>query len=243
MSTIDKALDALFLLGERGAALRLSDMARALGMPRSSAHRILAPLVRRGLAEQDGSGRYRLGLALMALGLGAVDREPLAALARPVLEAAAADLGETFFLVVARAGRLRVLEKAEGDGFLRAAPRLGAEVPVHATAVGKLYLAFGDGSVNAGTLERYTARTIRAQRALAAEVERVRAQGWASNLEEWQPGLGVVAAPVLTGGRLHGAVALAMVAARLDALGLPTAQRRVRHAAEGIALRLEGRPA
>ena len=103
MSTIDKALDALFLLGADGSARRLADIARALAMPRSSAHRILAPLVRRGLVERDGDGRYQVGLGLMALGLGAARREPLAHAAKPVLETAAADLGETFFLVVARA--------------------------------------------------------------------------------------------------------------------------------------------
>ena len=56
-------------------------------------------------------------------------------------EAAAAQYGETFFLVSARARRLVVLDKAEGTGFLRAAPRVGSSVPAHATAVGKLYLA------------------------------------------------------------------------------------------------------
>lgn len=240
MTTIDKAIDALFLLGQSPQALRLRDVAQALAMPRSSAHRVLAPLVRRGLAEQDGAGRYRAGFGLIALGLGVADREPLALAAKPVLEAAAADLGETFFLVVARGGQLVVLEKAEGNGFLRASPRLGSTVPVHATAVGKLYLAYAPAAVELGELTRYTARTLRARKALEAEVERARAQGWASNLEEWQAGLSVVAAPVLVGGRLHGAVALAMVAARHDQIGAMQASRRVRYAAEGIALRLEG---
>ena len=241
MSTIDKALDTLFLLSERNSATRLSDIARALRMPRSSAHRILAPLVRRGLAERDEDGRYRIGFGLMALGLAVASREPLATVAKPVLEAAAADLGETFFLVVARAGTLVVLEKAEGNGFLRAAPHLGATVPVHATAVGKLYLAYAPDLVAAGEPTRYTPATIRSRKALAAEVERVRARGWATNVEEWQPGLCVAAAPVMSGERLHGTVALAMVAARFSAIGVAAATRRVIHAAEGIALRMEGR--
>jgi IclR family transcriptional regulator, acetate operon repressor len=241
MSTINKALDALFLLSERAHALRLADVARELGMPRSSAHRILAPLVKRGLAEQDSDGRYRAGFALMALGLNVASREPLASAAKPVLESAAAELGETFFLVVARAGRLVVLEKAEGNGFLRAAPRLGANVPVHATAVGKLYLAFAPELVILDDLTRYTPATLRSHKALNAEVERVRAQGWAINDEEWQAGLTVAAAPIMAQTRLQGAVALATVAARFTAIGAATATRRVVHAAEGIALRIEGR--
>ncbi len=241
MSTIDKALDALFLLGNSQGALRLSDLARELGMPRSSAHRTLAPLLRRGLAEQDDSGRYRAGFGLLALGLVVANREPLVAAAKPVLEAAAAELGETFFLVVARAGQLLVVEKAEGDGFLRASPRLGSAVPVHATAVGKLYLAHAPEQVAAAELTRFTPRTLRARKLLEAEVELVRQQGWASNIEEWQPGLCVVGAPVFAGKRLAGAVALAMVASRFAAIGPTVATRRVRHAAEGIALRLEGK--
>ena len=241
MSTIDKALDALFLLSARPQAVRLADLARELGMPRSSAHRILSPLVRRGLAEQDSDGRYRAGFALMALGLNVASREPLATAAKPVLESAAAELGETFFLVVARAGRLVVLEKAEGNGFLRAAPRLGADVPVHATAVGKLYLAFAPELVTIDELTRYTPATLRNRKALNAEVERVRTQGWATNLEEWQAGLAVAAAPIMSQGRLRGAVALATVTARFTAIGTPIATRRVVHAAEGIALRIEGR--
>lgn len=241
MSTINKALDALFLLSERPQALRLADLARELGMPRSSAHRILASLVKRGVAEQDSEGRYRAGFALMTLGLNVASREPLATAAKPILASAAAALGETFFLVVARAGRLVVLEKAEGSGFLRAAPRLGADVPVHATAVGKLYLAFAPELVTLDELPRYTPATVRSRRTLNAEVERVRAQGWATNIEQWQAGLAVAAAPIMSQGRLQGAVALATVTARFTAIGTPTATRRVVHAAEGIALRIEGR--
>ena len=113
----------------------MTAIGRALGLPKSSAHRLLTALSRRGLVEQDGRGRYRPGIGLVALGLGALEREPVVVAARPVLEQEAGALGETFFLVAARAGRLVVLDKAEGNGFLRAAPRVGSSVPVHATAV------------------------------------------------------------------------------------------------------------
>ena len=69
---------------------------------------VLAPLVGRGLLERDANGRYGVGLGLMTLGLAARGREPVAVAAKPLLEAAAAEIGETFFLVVARGGRLIV---------------------------------------------------------------------------------------------------------------------------------------
>ena len=126
----------------------MTAIGRALGLPKSSAHRLLAALGRRGLVESDERGRYRPGIGLVALGLGALESEPIVVAARPVLEDAAQALGETFFLVAARAGRLVVLDKAEGTGFLRAAPRVGSSVPVHATAVGKLFLAFGGDAIS-----------------------------------------------------------------------------------------------
>src|SRR5262245_60630428 len=140
-SSIEKALDVLFHVAGAGSA-GVSEIARALALPKSTAHRLLAALGRRGLVERDTGGRYKPGLRILALGLGVLEREPVVAAARPVLEAEAEAIGETLFLSAARGGRIVVLDKAEGTGFLRAAPRVGSEVPVHATAVGKLQLAF-----------------------------------------------------------------------------------------------------
>jgi DNA-binding IclR family transcriptional regulator len=240
MTTIDKALDTLFFLSEQRSPQRLSEIAGALDMPRSSAHRVLAPLVKRNLVEQDSKGRYHVGLGMLALGVGAVEREPLALAARPVLEAAAEEFGETFFLVVPRGGKLVVIEKAEGNGFMRAAPRLGSSVPAHATAVGKLVLAFDAEAAGAAELSRFTPATIVSQQALRAELAQVREQAWAVNDEEWHAGLAVAAAPVFVHQRLAGCVALAMLAVRFHELGEAAIVRRVSHAAEGIALRLEG---
>jgi DNA-binding IclR family transcriptional regulator len=213
-------------------------------MPKSSAHRLLAALARRGLVERDDGGRYRPGIGLVALGLGALEREPVVMAARPELEAEARRLGETAFLVAARAGRLLVLDKAEGTGFLRAAPRIGAEVPVHATAVGKLFLAFGPDQVaEPPALEPFTARTSATREALARQVARARERGFAENREEWIPGLAVLAAPIVAHGRLQGAVAVAAPVNRFEALGRDALAERVVAAAARTAARLAGRTA
>jgi DNA-binding IclR family transcriptional regulator len=242
-TSIEKALDVLFFLHREREPQGVSQLARALGLPKSSAHRLLAALVRRGLVERDEGGRYRPGIALVALARGALEREPVVAAARPVLEAEAEALGETVFLVGGRGERLLVLDKAEGTGFLRAAPRVGTQVPVHATAVGKLFLAFGDGALAwpATPLERFTARTPATREALEREVARARRQGFAESREEWIPGLAVLAAPILAGGRLAAALAVAAPAQRLEALGRDAVAARMRAAAERIVGRLEGR--
>ena len=147
LATVDKAVEVLFHLHAEASPQGVTDVGRALGLPKSSAHRLLTTLGRRGLVERDDRGRYRPGIGLVALGLGALASEPIVVAARPVLDDAVGAVGETFFLVGARAGTLVVLAKAEGTGFLRAAPQLGASVPVHATAVGKLFLAHAPDEV------------------------------------------------------------------------------------------------
>jgi DNA-binding IclR family transcriptional regulator len=243
LSSVEKAVDVLFALHGAPSSLGVTALGHELGLPKSSAHRLLAALVRRGLVERDERGRYQPGIALVALGLGALEREPLVALARPVLEQEAEALGETVFLVGARAGRLYVLDKAEGTGFLRAAPRVGESVPVHATAVGKLYLAFAPHQVAlpAGALPRFTPRTLANRRALERSVERARAQGFAENRDEWIPGMSVVAAPISRRGELRGALVVAAPSARMHELGHDATARRMRAAAARIGARLEGR--
>lgn len=242
LATVERAVDLLFHLHGEAAPRGVSAIGRALGLSKSSAHRLLTALARRGLVERDAMGRYRPGMGLVALGLGALEREPVVLAARPVLEAEASQLGETVFLVAARAGLLVVLDKAEGTGFLRAAPRIGSSVPVHATAAGKLFLAFGPEQLLPPEpgFERFTAHTGPDAQTLEVEVERVRERGYAENREEWIPGLAVLAAPVQVRGRMEGAVAVAGPVPRIDALGRKRLAAAAVSAAGRVAARLEG---
>jgi len=240
--TVDKAIDVLFHLHRASGPRGLTEVATALRLPKSSTHRLLASLRRRGLVEQDERGSYRPGTGLIALGLGAQQREPAVVAARPVLERAAREVGETFFLVVARGGELLVLDKAEGTGVLRAAPRVGSRVPVHATAVGKLYLAFAPDEVDFDPrrARAFTAATLTDARALEAAVDEARRSGRALNRDEWVAGLSVLAAAVRAGGRLHACIALAAPTRRLDELGVAAMSARVCDAAALVAARLRG---
>jgi DNA-binding IclR family transcriptional regulator len=240
LTSIEKAVDVLFQLHAAPLPVGVSELGRALGLPKSSAHRLLASLARRGLVQRDERGGYEPGIGLVALGLGALDREPLVCAARPVMQSEAVASGETVFLVGARAGRLFVLDKAEGTRFLRASPQIGSEVPAHATAVGKLFLAFGDEPLARGALERFTDRTPVTQSALARSVARARRDGTATSREEWIPGLSVLAAPITVRGRMRGALALGAPSQRLDPATETALLARVRSAAEHVGARLEG---
>ncbi len=243
-TTVEKAVDILFHLHAASGPQGVSAIGRSLGLPKSSAHRLLSALGRRGLVERTDRGRYQPGSALIALGLGVLEREPVVEASRPILEAEARSLGETFFLVAARSGELVVLDKSEGSGFLRASPQVGARVPVHATAVGKLYLAFAPDQVGADDdLEAFTPDTVVDPARLSLAVAETRERGWASNHEEWIRGLTVLAAPVRVGGRQIAAVAVAAAAPRVSELGDDNLVDRVLLAATRIEARLRAGPA
>jgi IclR family acetate operon transcriptional repressor len=239
-SAIDKALDILFHLHAQQEVLGVSDIGRSLSIPKSTAHRCLAALRRRDLVEQDEAGRYRPGFGVLQLAEGLLDRDLLVAAAEPVLQRQAAELGETCFLVAARAGRLLVLGKAEGTGLLRLSPAIGSEVPVSATAVGKLYLAHAPHLVAPSEPTRYTDHTIIDPDWLARDVEASRSRGFAVNDEEWIEGLGVVAAPIFLGGGMAGAVCVAMSRQRHRELGADDLGCRVIEAATRVGWRMGG---
>jgi len=239
-TTVERAIDLLFQLHASAEPVALSSLSRSSGMPKTNVHRLLASLASRGLVERDERGRYRPGMALVTLGLSALRSEPVVELARPLLEAAAQAVGETFFLVASRAGSLRVLLKAEGTSFLRAAPAVGSEVPLHATAVGKIHLAFGATlPLPSDPLEPFTPVTPADSRALADEVARVARAGFAVSRDEWQRGLSVAAAPVLAGSRLAAAVAVGAASPRFDSLGEANLVDRVLEVARELAQRIE----
>jgi DNA-binding IclR family transcriptional regulator len=124
---------------------------------------------------------------------------------------------------------------------LRASPPLGAIVPVHATAVGKLYLAHAPGELPLPQKRaRFTDHTLLDEAALARDVELARRRGYAHNHQEWIEGLSVLAAPILVEARLHGAVCVALPAARLAQLGEPHVAARLLAAGRRICNRIQG---
>jgi DNA-binding IclR family transcriptional regulator len=245
-ATVEKAIDVLFHLHERAEPWGVSELSRALKLPKSSVHRLLVALRRRGLVEHDERGRYRPGIVLLALGLGVLEREPLVIAARPVLEASAAELNETFFAVAARAGTLTVLDKVEGKGFLRAAPHVGQTIPVSGTAVGRLYLAFAPSALESELpaqpkLPVRNARTRSAAAPDERELALVRRRGFAENVSGWIEGLAVYAGPVFLRTRMVGAIAVALPTPRLTQIDRKQVIDSVVRAATQVSARMAGR--
>jgi len=223
--TVDKALRVLEVLYVARAPLSLAELSRELTIPKPTAHRLLASLLKAALVEQHADARYALGMGLVRLGLGALALDPVVRACETELERAAHELGETFFLVKARAGRLVVLSKVEGTGMLRVAPDVGSEVPVEVTASGRLYMAFAP---------QLLAGNPGAARVSAAAVKRARSRGYDVNEAEWLPGLTVVAAPILSNTELLGCVTCAGPAVRLSGVSLKVAIKATCAVAERV---------
>lgn len=230
--TVDKAMRVLEALRRAHQPTSLAALAQVLGMPKATVHRLLASLAAHELVEQRGDGRYALGVGLVRLGLSAQGLDPFVRVARLELEREALAFGETFFLVGARAGRLYVLDKVEGTGLLRAAPHVGAEVPVDTTASGRLFL---------GLAPALLGDSVEARRVTPEAIERALRQGYDLNQGEWIAGLTVVAAPVLARTRLFGTVACAGAASQLCGARLAEAIERAKRVASRVESALGGR--
>src|SRR5918999_2591248 len=140
-TSVDNALWLLQLVGER-QALRVAEAAELLGVARSTAHRLLTALRRRGFVMQDRpNGAYRPGPALYEIGLSAVSRIDIVRVARPVLEQLREETQETASLAILEGTMIRFVDCAESPRSVRVGNRTGVVRPAHASAVGKAILA------------------------------------------------------------------------------------------------------
>jgi IclR family acetate operon transcriptional repressor len=189
--------------------LGTNEIARRLGTSASTTSRQLATLVEAGLVEHvPATGRYRLGIRLVALATSVLARLDVRAIAHPHLEALAAELGETATLSVPSEPDAITVDVVRSPRYIADGSRLGRPSIAHATAAGKVMLAF-DGVRPPRELQEYTPRTITNPSTLAAEIERVRRRGWADAFEEREVGLNAIAAPVwASDGALAGIIAL-----------------------------------
>lgn len=203
-----RSLAILEALAEAGA-LGTNDVARRTGTTPSTASRQLGTLLEGGLVEFDEeTSRYRLGIRLVQLGNAVLARLDVRNVARPHLEALVETVRETATLSVPGERDAITVDFVPTDHYVQSVTRLGRPSVGHATAAGKVMLAF-TGRVPEPPLAAYTERTMTDPAELAAELARIREQGWAEAYEEREPRLNAIAAPVFgSRGELAAVVAL-----------------------------------
>ena len=200
VAAVERAVAVLEALAD--GELGTNEIARRAGLNASTASRQLATLVAGGLVEHVAeTGRYRLGLRLVELGTAALGRLDLRELARPHLQALVDATGETATLSVPGDRDAVTVDFVQSPQSVRSVAQLGRQSIGHATAAGKVRLAFGGGRSPAGAdLHRFTERTIVDPRALDGELARIRERGIAEAVGEREPGLSAIAAPVFERG-------------------------------------------
>ena len=233
-------LDTLADAGELGT----NEIARRTSMTPSTVSRQLGTLAAAGLVERvSASCRYRLGLRIVHLANALLARLDVREVARPHLAALVEATGETATLSVPGDEDAITVDFVPGSHQLQPVSRLGRPSIAHATSAGKVMLAFSGRELPDGPVRAYTPKTISDTQVLAAEIARVREQGWAKAVGEREPDLAAIAAPIRAGrGELEAIVALQGPSSRFDDRAVKGALPVLLERADAISRELGWRP-
>ncbi|MCY1137291.1 IclR family transcriptional regulator [Actinoplanes sp. Pm04-4] len=220
IQSIERSSAVLRLLAAGPGRLRVKEVADALALPKSTAHSILRTLEHVGFVEQDpDTARYRLGRGLLDLGHGGIDLNELRGRALNWADALASRSGEEVRIGALRDDKVVVVHHVFRPDDSVQSLDTGRLLPPHATALGKVLLAYNAPAVEAAEragLEAYTRGTLTTARALARSLSETRERGWALSVEEWEAGRAGIAAPVRSfGGLVVGAIGISGTVERL----------------------------
>jgi IclR family transcriptional regulator, KDG regulon repressor len=206
LKILDKTMRILALFAPESPEWRLTDLAAAVALPKSTVHRIVRVLVQHEFLAQDpNTHRFRLGLGAIELGHRAYEGLELRRVAAPVLNRVAAASGETVPLQVLNQQHDQVVcvERAQLQSGLRLILEVGSTAPLHAGSSSKILLAYLSAdeidAVIARGLPALTRHTITEPDRLRCELQTIRRQGYAVSFEETDEGAAGVSVPVRAG--------------------------------------------
>jgi IclR family acetate operon transcriptional repressor len=221
VGSVARAIALLDAVAESDGGARVGELARRIGVNPSTASRLLGTLRAGGLVERVPGGSYRLGLKLVALADRVLGQLDVRDRARPWLIWLVQETGETATLSVPGGGEAITVDFVPSPSSVVSLARLGRPSVAHATAAGKVMLAFWFDQLALSSdaeLTALTERTITDPRVLKEELDRVREAGLAEAVGEREPDLNALAAPVIgRGGELVAILGLQGPAARLPA--------------------------
>lgn len=201
VQSVDRAISVLELLAQAGDA-GVSDIATAIGVHKSTAFRLLSALEARELVEQnDARGKYRLSHGILRLASAVPIQYDITRQAQPVCDELAASIGETVNLAVVRSGYSINLCQSLGPSAVGSQNWLGELTPLHATASGKVLLAYLDPTqvasvIDGAKLKRLTEHTVVDPIQLRSQLAAIARNGYAYTFEELEDGLNAVSAPI-----------------------------------------------
>jgi len=213
--TVDLSLRLLEFLAHSSAPVGLSDLARQFEASKATLHRHLQTLAHHGFVRQEAATlRYAAGIKLFILGEKLRERFDVLAVARPEMARLRDETGHAVTLSALVDDQVVVLELIQGPSFVNFGTQPGTVLPLHASAHGKVALAFGPADLLSRCLSRplkaWTSHTVNTRAALERAVAQVRSRGWATSPNQVLQGINGLAAPLFShSGTYAGAIALA----------------------------------
>lgn len=244
--TVGKALEVLDRVAGYGRPVRFAELLESSPFPKATLYRFLQTLVSQGMLSHDRDGRaYSLGVRLVRLAHAAWAQSSLAPIARPHIDRLSAEVGETVHLAQLDSGQVLYLDKRNARQPVPMFSQAGKIGPGYCTGVGKAMLAHlppedRTRAISEQSFHRYTAATITDPDALAQELDRIRARGFAFDAEEHEPGIICVAVPIVSRtGTVLGALSVTGTTARTSLSALEGFAPTIRATAQAIAAEAE----
>ncbi|MCB5165437.1 IclR family transcriptional regulator [Streptomyces bambusae] len=239
-TALEKSLRILEAVAAPGGPHRLTDIARAAAVPKSSTHRILTALAGQGYVRSADEVRYAAGPRLRTLAAEVSAGEPAGI--GQVLGRLRQATGQTVHLALHSGETVTYIRKLEDHARpFRTASRTGMRMPLHTTAIGKCVLAGlpaaeADALLDAAGLPGRTPASLTTREALRADLDAVRSRGWALDDEENEPGIRCIGAAVLDpSGRPVGGVSVTTVTFLVPRQELESYAPALREAAAALA--------
>ncbi|OLN21964.1 IclR family transcriptional regulator [Domibacillus antri] len=245
VKSVARALDIIALVSASRNGLGVTEIANQMDINKSSVFRTLATLMQYGYIEQnEETGRYRIGYAFLDVSSRLLDSLDVRSEAQPVLKQLEDETNEVVHLVVYDRGEVVYIEKLDGHEALRMHSKVGKRAPVHCTSVGKAILAHLPAAEVIDILDRkgmpvHTEHTITSKQTFLEELTNVKKNGYALDLEENEPGIRCIAAPVFDhNGNVAAAVSISGPTLRMTDDRIKTLQKRMIEAGARISKRL-----
>lgn len=223
VQSVERALRLVDLLAGENREMSLTEIAKAMGWPKSTVHGLLATLRDYQFIDQSPTtGRYHLGIRLFELGNQVARSWNIRTMALPVMQRLSNELGEMVQLATEDKGQVLYIEKIDSTQMIRIVSESGVRLPMHCSGLGKVLLAYKTAAevkyiINRHGLRPMTRRTITDAEALERELERVRCDGYAMDDREIMDSLRCVAAPIFDReGDVHFAISISGLASSLE---------------------------
>ena len=225
--------------------LGVSELAARLGIHKSTVYRFLSSLQELGYVRQDAeTEKYGLSYKILDLAGRILSSIDVRQAARPIMEQISDKTRETVHLATLEKAEVIYIDKIDSNQPLRMHSYIGQKIPIHASALGKVLLAWGpehilEDLLHKGKLKHFTAASITEPEALREEIRKIREQGYAEDREESVPGVRCLAAPIRSGeGSVAAALSVSLPTQRFDENRLPVLKEMIRQGAMEISERM-----